>query len=1277
MNVGVWGIGCGPDGELYAMGTSNNMDSINRTIYHFSPGSNIGDPIFTGPATLPNLMIGFIAMGNGIFYTMSQESDLVYKWDINAGTVVIIGATGYPLWGDICTSNGAAYYISRNYGPPVEDAKIINLDLANPANSIPIATFDNDYGFYGITASVHADILLGLEIDLAGSNADLYEINLLDGGLTLKCTHANPGNHFGGFVEITSPLEHGLLAFSDVLIDLDCDDSSGATDADYNSPSFDCLSGGVGIADFDLVISTDALIDELTVDIASAMPDAPYEKLEVVGPTPGIMVSGAGTPFIRFINLGNASIQNFIDAVHSVVYKDLAEPVTPGQRTIDVQFTSYSGTESNIAQAFVEVLALPPTVVDLGSDLQPCDGESIELIAGDISNIYFWSTGEMTNGITVTETGTYEVTVSGPHTCPATDLILVEFLPVIHVWLTGDTAACLDQLMQIEIATDAEFPIDVTITPDPGPPIEINDIANSFTFYDFLFETTEFEITQVNPSSPACIELPDAEQTVEVWPDYIDVHQTISICFGDSIQLGGIYYDTSGTYPVLLTTIHGCDSMVYYHLDIAPAEHIFMMATTCDSSLAGTVISYLHNTNGCDTVVHTNNTLLPNSITFITETSCTYSNAGIKNDTLSNQYGCDSILVTTILYQAPTDTTEMVMNTCDSSEVSITYITLIKKDGCDSLIRLVVTIPNPDTTYVNLTSCDPNQIGTTETWWHGMNGCDSLVIQSVTPGVNDTLFTTSTSCDSANLGIFTYVFPKQNQCDSIVINEIVYALADSVFQFSNTCQPLDTGLFIMTLVNQFGCDSLIFEKINLLPSYSFMFQSASCFPLDTGIFIEAYTTVQGCDSVITNRISLYPSDTTLLISRTCDISQAGEFILDLQNQYGCDSTVILQIEYIKPDTTILESFSCFQDEVGEEETNFENVYGCDSVLVLKTSLFPPAELQLVSNTDYHGYEISCFGENDASISALVDGPMPFQFDWSTGEHFSTIDSLMVGTYSILVTDGNGCITTGEYIVEQPESIRTEFIVSAPACFADSLGTIDIKTVGGVPPYEYSKDGIQFTDNPVFSELEEGAYVFFIRDKNECITSEIVAIHLPKVPDVELGEPQTIALGDSFLLEATINIPYALLDSILWDPFQSSPCQVCLSQLVSPIVTTAYKVEIITDEGCRDEDQLTITVETTDDIFVPNVFSPNGDGINDLVFVYARPLVKSILTFRIFDRWGNEVYEARDFTSQQNQVGWDGKFHAQYLDPGVYTYYLLAERKDGVLTSKHGDITLLR
>ena len=101
------------------------------------------------------------------------------------------------------------------------------------------------------------------------------------------------------------------------------------------------------------------------------------------------------------------------------------------------------------------------------------------------------------------------------------------------------------------------------------------------------------------------------------------------------------------------------------------------------------------------------------------------------------------------------------------------------------------------------------------------------------------------------------------------------------------------------------------------------------------------------------------------------------------------------------------------------------------------------------------------------------------------------------------------------------------------------------------------------------------------------------------------------------------------------------------------------------------------MEKNIDVFVPNIFSPNGDNINDRLLISTGPEIEEIESFQVFDRWGNMMYSASHFPPNDPGFAWDGKWKGERLNPAVYAYRLIVKFKDGRQEMRMGDVTLLR
>ena len=364
-------------------------------------------------------------------------------------------------------------------------------------------------------------------------------------------------------------------------------------------------------------------------------------------------------------------------------------------------------------------------------------------------------------------------------------------------------------------------------------------------------------------------------------------------------------------------------------------------------------------------------------------------------------------------------------------------------------------------------------------------------------------------------------------------------------------------------------------------------------------------------------------------------------------------------------------------QVSMVENAYSNQDGCDSLVIEQTTLYPLPEVQIEVTSDFNGYAISCFGESDGSVSAEVLGVEPWTYLWSTGSTDQSISGLSAGNYAVTITDANGCIARDEVLLFEPEKFSINFIVSQPDCFDHQDGSITVVQSGGVEPIRYSIDGINYQSSSVFDQLAGGTYTITALDANDCEVKEIIWINVPLMVEVELGDDQVVLPGDTAIIKAIVNVPFDSLANVSWSGLVNANCPSCLEQPVAPIITTTYSVTVTSLDGCQDEDAMTLFLESNNDIYVPNIFSPNGDNVNDRLVINVGSSVKEIASMVIFDRWGNLVFSAEHFQPSDISNSWDGRFKGQGLNPGVFAYRLIVEFEDGRSEVRYGDVTLVR
>ncbi|MEI6411256.1 MAG: gliding motility-associated C-terminal domain-containing protein, partial [Bacteroidota bacterium] len=357
--------------------------------------------------------------------------------------------------------------------------------------------------------------------------------------------------------------------------------------------------------------------------------------------------------------------------------------------------------------------------------------------------------------------------------------------------------------------------------------------------------------------------------------------------------------------------------------------------------------------------------------------------------------------------------------------------------------------------------------------------------------------------------------------------------------------------------------------------------------------------------------------------------------------------------------------------------------GCtnsDSVTVNADKSYPVADAGAP-------FSIDCYGQTKLLNGTATGGSGPLVYAWNTSggaivSGGNTLTPLISepGTYTLSVTaTGNGCTDTDPVVIA-PNEPRAVATIHNPACVG-LKGSVLIDTVlGAKPPLTYSVTGGTFGQaGNLISNLAPGDYTISIEDANGCATSIDATIVEPALFQVSVDPEIVVSLGESYKIEATVNVPPSEISLVKWTPSTWLRCDTCLTTMVdTPLTSTAYRILVVTKEGCSDDAKLLLRVKKDLNVFIPNVFSPNGDGVNETVTVYADARsVKSIKSFQIYSRWGERVFERYNFQPNDPALGWNGRFKGQEVNPAVYVYYAVVAFIDGQEVLYKGDVTVER
>lgn len=779
--------------------------------------------------------------------------------------------------------------------------------------------------------------------------------------------------------------------------------------------------------------------------------------------------------------------------------------------------------------------------------------------------------------------------------------------------------------------------------------------------------------------------------TLELVPSYYILFDT-TICEGTTFELNGTTYG-NGVFTGIeyFVTEAGCDSIVEVEVTEAGALVYSLEIGICagDSIFAGGAYQW---------------------------------NAGMYVDSFVTAGGCDSIILTNLMVGLP-DTLFQIQTTCDSASIGMTIVTF-PGAVCDSTVITETLFVAADTTLLQAFSCFPADTGTLVTFLSNQSGCDSLVFLHTLLLPSDTTWLTATSCDPADTGTVIQVLMNTMGCDSSVILSTRYVLADTTYVSATSCSLQDTGLIVTLLTNSDGCDSLVFRHTAYGGSDTTFLSAFTCDPAAAGVTYITLANVFGCDSIVQRITVLLPSDTTYLAATTCDPADAGTTSILLANRHGCDSlvitnTVLLPIDECDvafsvamiqppchddtafvtldmtvglppfvltvqhPDTLYTLSFPAkgnytiplYSD--GDFQLELASANGLVTSTTVTVNRPGPIQLDVHAVDNFNGYQVPCFGDLAGRIEGLLlsTGTAPLQFAWSSGQSTLSIDHLGSGTYTLTVTDSHGCQAVDSASISEPLPFSYSVDTLDVRCFGESNGSITVQIIsGGVPPVYTSLNGSPTSPALAYTGLGPGPYSLAIRDANGCGGEETLFVDEPADWRIDLPVDTTLPYGSPYSLQAIITGQPQGMPGILWSDDQ---CPGCLARILALTDPLYLQVTATDDLGCIRSDEIRLQVRVDRNIYIPNVFSPNGDGLNDRFLISADATIDQIASLLIFDRWGNAVFHAENFAPNDPAHAWDGSFRGQPLQPAVFAYRVIVSYVDGREGVFFGDVTLLR
>ncbi|MBW8051788.1 MAG: T9SS type B sorting domain-containing protein [Cytophagales bacterium] len=361
-----------------------------------------------------------------------------------------------------------------------------------------------------------------------------------------------------------------------------------------------------------------------------------------------------------------------------------------------------------------------------------------------------------------------------------------------------------------------------------------------------------------------------------------------------------------------------------------------------------------------------------------------------------------------------------------------------------------------------------------------------------------------------------------------------------------------------------------------------------------------------------------------------------------------------------------------------------NCFDFDSVTIV---VFGGLSSSINGSTDAVD-SVTCNGICDGS--ALVDAigsDEPFTYSWDNGETTPLVDSLCSGVYTVTVTDTNNCSSASTITFFEKIKLTASIInITNIPCFGGDTGSASIVVSGGNPQYSYQwKDlsGAIIDITSTVSDFKAGIYFVTVTDSLGCFVQDSIEITQPAAPlsDTNSSTYASCTGAEDGSITVKVNGGTKPYNYFLY-PFsvQTDTNTITIGKLMAGMY-----IDTVRDaNGCMIIDTVWVDVDPLGEchVWVPNAFTPDGDGMNDILYVRGRNIVK--VKFTIYNRWGEKVFEYESNNpptgGQDGSIvgeGWDGKKKGKKLNSAVFFYYLDVKFTNENEKFLKGDVTLIR
>ncbi len=1017
----------------------------------------------------------------------------------------------------------------------------------------------------------------------------------------------------------------------------------------------------------------DSLIQSIVVNVPPTASAGPDQTICIYGSASFVSSGGVNYSWSPSTGLSATNINN-----------PVANPTISTTYTLMVADAAGCTGSDNIV---VNVNMLP--IVNAGPDVSICLNTSTTLTASG-ATVYSWSPSSgisSTSNAVITAspmiTTQYLLTGTDINGCVNQDsvFVTVNTLPIANAGT--DAAICLNDSLQLNGSGAIAF-----LWNNNASLSNVN-ISNPFAS-PVVTTTYTLVVTDVN----GCTDNDNVVINVNSLP-LASAGIDQDICINSSTQFnatGGISYlwspatnlsavnvsnpavttTVSTTYTVIVTDINGCSK----------ADDIVLTIHNYPTISAGTDQTICIGTTG--TITATGGT------TYLWSPAATL-NSGVVNPVIASPlatttynvigtdvWGCtntDDIIISVV--NAPPAYAGLDTTVCFGESVQLNASGGNGYNWSPSINLTSWSISNP---VANAISSTTYSVIVTDA--NGCSAMDAMVITVIpipvaNAGIDQDICINFTAQLNATGGVAYLWSPNSSLSNSIINNPIASPIIPTTYSV------------LVTGVNGCTASDNVVITVHNNPIISAGIDDTICFSTSTQLNASGGVTYNWLPFTGLNNAGISNPTASPTITTT--------YVVEGISAWGCINYDTLVISVLAPppayagtDTAICFGESVMLGASGGIGFSWAPANSLNNSLIANPVASPTATLDYtVTVTDTNG----CFANDLVNVIVhplpnIVAGPDMFlclgtplglsatggiSYMWSPAQDLNnnlvanpTTTTTVSTNYIVTGQDNIGCSNSDTVLVTVIYPLTATTIDKVDVC----QGMQTQLSASGGAYYEWiPSTGLDnaFIPNPTCYVGQSTNYMVIVSDGICFSDTGYVQVIVHALPVVNAGEDQIVLSGDDVTLSGSgTGVTY------LWTPDENVECLGCLKTIVQPNVTTTYTLYITNDFGCTSQDDVIIRVGCNSDVvYIPNAFSPNGDGNNDKLYVRSKGL-KALSYFRIYDRWGSLIFETND-----KDTGWDGNVRNKIGMPGVYVWYMEGTCVNGQRLDLQGNVTLVR